>query len=291
MIAIVSGLPGSGKTLNGIRQFLLSALKKGRQVHTNIEGLNVLRISIYLDIPYIDAEKLIVFHAELTTKTMIGLPTGCLAIIDEAQIPWNNRAYSSQENLTLLPWLQKSRHYGIDCIFLTQNIDQLDVGIRRLAHVHYRLSKLTNAGLSKTVKVKIYPDAMGSEQFAPMSTAIWRIDPNMYPLYDSYINGSVSEAKPFVGNIIFKNPKLIFAVVCLIITAILSYNGIVQKKGSIFDGSDVVRNYKLPDTWSQYYCGEGRLYVQHKNEKIDTIPSTRVPQGICPKIGHLEVNL
>ena len=78
------------------------------------------------------------------------------------------------------------RHHGLDIVFATQNIDQVDIGIRRLCGVHYRLSKMSNIGLHSRVRVNVFPDARVSEQFLPLTVENWSIDKNIFKLYDSY---------------------------------------------------------------------------------------------------------
>lgn len=296
MIAIVSGLPGSGKTLNAIKQYILPALKRGRSVYTNIDGLNKLAISINLDMSLVDIEANLRCQESTgetwapTTAKIKALPAGCLIVIDEAQIYWNNRAYSSSENMELLPHLQKHRHYGQDIIFLTQNIDQLDVGIRRLTQAHYRLAKLVNAGLDKTVKVKVFPDAMGSEQFAPMSTIVWRIDKTIYPLYRSYNDNVQGEQKPIIGNVILKNPKFIFAVVVVIASIAVAYVSATKRKRGMFASSMIPSRYELPNDYISYYCAKEAVYVLKHDNTIDTVQTGRAQPAMCPSIGYHEVN-
>lgn len=289
-IILLSGLPGSGKSLNAISQFILPQLKRGRTVYTNIEGLNHLAISIYLDMPLMDVDNLLVSTditgktLEFTTSMVKKLPHGCFVCIDEAQRFWNNRAYSSPENIELLPHLQQHRHYGQDFLFVTQNMDQLDIGIRRLTQCHYRLAKLVNAGLDKTVKVKVYPDAMGSEQFAPMSTLIWRIKKQIFALYKSYEDGVIGEQKPFTSNIIIKNPRVMFALITLAVTSVLVYNGIWQKKGRIFEPE--TSKYQLPADWMAYHCAKEMVYVQHQSGQVDKIETRLIKAEMCPEIGY-----
>ena len=79
------------------------------------------------------------------------------------------------------------RHHGLDIVFATQNIDQVDIGIRRLCGVHYRLSKMSNIGLHSRVRGLMYSLMLWvSEQFLPLTVENWSIDKNIFKLYDSY---------------------------------------------------------------------------------------------------------
>jgi len=288
-VDLISGLPGTGKSLTGIKRFILPALKKGRKVYTNIEGINLLRVSLYLDMELHDVEKLLVYTEKFNTNMLINdVSPNSLVVIDEAQVYWNNRDYASEENKRLLPFLQKHRHYGLDIIFLTQNIDQLDIGIRRLCQVHYRLARLTNVGLNKIIKVKVYPDAMGSEQFKPMANLTWTIDKGIFPLYKSYVGNEVSETKNPIGNVIFKNSRLLFAVVVIIICIPFVWHKFKPGAKSIFVPSSLATAQKDFSKFSlgefeEYYCGD-KFYVFRSDGKIDIFEPKDIPPNYCPRI-------
>jgi zona occludens toxin (predicted ATPase) len=301
MIAIISGLPGSGKTLAALKRFIIPAVRQGREIYTNIEGIDLLGISLYTGSAFEETEKkLIAYEKEadadgvkepfkFSTKRMKeAIKVNSLVVIDEAQTIWNNRDYASEENKSFLPFLQKHRHYGIDIVFLTQNIDQLDIGIRRLTQVHYRLKRLSNAGLDKLVKVDIYPDAMGSEQFKPMTTNVWTIDKEIFKFYTSYLP-TASEAKKPVGNLIIKNPRLIAAVLIIAVCVFLAYRQL-KSDDKMFAPKMLQQDYSgfsLGD-YEEYFCGD-RFYVLRSGGKVDTLPPKSVPPSYCPSFNHHHV--
>jgi zona occludens toxin (predicted ATPase) len=319
MIAIISGLPGSGKTLSALKRFIIPAIKEGRQIYTNIEGINLLGLSLYTDTAFEKNEKNLIAYEDkavkshgkelateepkepfkFSTKRMCeGIAVNSLVVVDEAQTFWNNRDYASEENKALLPFLQKHRHYGIDIIFLTQNIDQLDIGIRRLTQVHYRLRRLTNSGLDKVVKVDVYPDAMGSEQFKPMATNVWTIDKGIFKFYKSYLP-SASEAKKPISNIILKNPRILFALFVIAFCSAFAWHTFTTKGKNIFAPKMLVEaeakqkeldkakeidflNSVLGE-YEEYYCGE-KFYILRSNGKVDTLLPKNIPPAYCPHV-------
>jgi len=283
-INLISGLPGSGKSLTGLKRFILPALKKGRKVYTNIDGLNLLRISLYLKMDFNDVEKLLIHTDKFDTDMLIkGVDANSLVVIDEAQVYWNNRNYATEENKRLLPFLQKHRHYGLDIVFLTQNIDQLDIGVRRLCQVHYRLAKLTNAGLDKVVKVKVFPDAMGSEQFKPMAVLVWTIDKGIFPLYCSYEGSDVSETKNPTGNVIIKNPRFLFIVAVFVVCSFLTWNNFRPGGKGLFSKPQQQKDFSKFNLgeFEEYYCGE-KFFVLRQGGKVDTLEPKNVPPAYCP---------
>lgn len=305
MIAIISGLPGSGKTLSALKRFIIPAIREGRQIYTNIEGIDLLGLSLYTEYPYEKAQKNLIAYEMQTEKDMErneplepfkfstkrmceGIALNSLVVVDEAQVFWNNRDFASEENKKLLPFLQKHRHYGIDIVFLTQNIDQLDIGIRRLAQIHYRLRRLSNSGLDKVVKVDIYPDAMGSEQFKPMATNVWTIDRRIFKFYNSY-QGNAAEAKKPIGNVIFKNPRIIFALVVIVLCSVYAFRTFSEKgAGGIFAPKMLEqpkRDFSKFDLgeYDEYYCGD-KFYVLRPGGKVDTLPPNTIPPSYCPHL-------
>lgn len=274
MIILVSGLPGAGKSLNAIKRYIAPALKAGRKVWSNIDGLNLLRLSIYCKQEPQKVEKLLRIEEFSTQKILDTAERNSLLVIDEAQQIWGNRDYKTEENKQILSWLQKHRHYGIDVVFLTQNIDQLDIGIRRLCGVHYRIIRLTNVGLSSMAKVNVFPDAMGSEQFRPLAVESWDIDKRIFTVYDSYEDASVSESKSRIS--IWKSKKLWFAVgvVTLCIYIVSRQDGI----GSIFgnamrktSGTETAAEEQTAE-WIERYCVEtGDTLFQLTLTDIDTV--------------------
>lgn len=283
MISLCTGLPGTGKSLNLIARFLLPALKAGRKCYTNLDGLNALRISIYLDLPFEEIQRRLIFIEKVNTQYLIEhVDKNSLVLIDEAQIYWSNRDYKSEENLRLLPFLQKHRHLGLDFVFFTQMIDQVDVGIRRLTEVHYRLSRMSHVGLDKVVRVKVFPDAMGSEAFTPIALQSWKIDSRIFPLYSSHQSGAV-ELK-VRKNVLLQNTRLwVYLAIFLASIGWITYQSKTKESILVPQANKLI----LKSGWEEYYCSDN-LYVKYPT-RIDTMPTSKVSTTICPKLGYHKV--
>jgi zona occludens toxin len=109
-IILISGLPGSGKTLSAIKRFLIPAIKEGREIYANIEGVNRLGLSLFTEVPFERVEKKLIAYElqtereiisnqplepfKFSTKRMLeGINANSLVVIDEAQTIWNNRDF------------------------------------------------------------------------------------------------------------------------------------------------------------------------------------------------------
>ena len=56
MIYAVCGSPGSYKSVHVLEKYIIPALKKGRQVYTNIENISAIHIATYFDLSPIDVD-------------------------------------------------------------------------------------------------------------------------------------------------------------------------------------------------------------------------------------------
>lgn len=284
MITLISGIPGSGKSLNAVSRYLLPALKANRRVVTNISGLDLLLVSVYIDLDPQEVEKNLIIQDEFSTEIIQEVcKQNDLIIIDEAQLYWNSRDFKEQENKNVLAILQKHRHYGQDYVFLTQNIDQVDVGIRRLCAVHYRLVKLSNVGLPTKTQVKIYPDAMGSEAFAPTATQVWSIDKRIFSLYRSHVSDEVKETQVKISP--FKNVKFILTTGVFVLCLIMVSKRFIFSDRPFFDPPDFgkMKNEKIVEDKTIFleafsYDGE-TVYILQLDSTVKTIKLKGFPKN------------
>lgn len=138
MITLITGAPGSGKTLYTVDKLLrglVGTTVKGqdedgnpveypRTIYSNINGL-------LIDHELIDAEWLQALHENKTT--------GAVVVFDEVQRVWPNRPTGSKKPAAV-EYLETHRHDGIDLIIMTQNPQLLDPAVRALVgrHLHMR---------------------------------------------------------------------------------------------------------------------------------------------------------
>lgn len=125
MIELVTGLPGSGKTLQTLVRVRERAQKEGRQVYYDgIEGID---------------DKVLPWLKHDGQK-WFELPANSIMVIDEAQRLFRPRGrvgeppeYSSK--------LETHRHLGIDLVFITQNPMLIDSHVRRLCERHWHVMR------------------------------------------------------------------------------------------------------------------------------------------------------
>lgn len=138
-IKLITGQPGNGKTLYAV-YLINEALKQGREVYTNINGISL----DVLPIPENDKGEL---DWTMTPKGDENLGVkGALIVYDETQ-KLSYFAYKSKEKLSsnpLITELETHRHYGYDLIFVTQSPKFLHLHLLELVNEHYHVKRPFN---------------------------------------------------------------------------------------------------------------------------------------------------
>lgn len=124
MIHLITGTPGSGKTLLAVELILKNRnSEKIRPLYANIEGLNL--------------EELRCFKLD-EVDTWYDLPSGAIIVIDECQ-----RWFRPRPNGSAVPEcisrFETHRHHGHDIILITQHPGLIDRNIRKLVDRHQHM--------------------------------------------------------------------------------------------------------------------------------------------------------
>jgi zona occludens toxin (predicted ATPase) len=155
MNRVYYGKIGGGKTCCVIFQELIPALRAGRKVVTNIDGLNLREIRNYIgkEIDLVVKTSLQWWRDSLTCQVIEkedgesekvlnpAISEGALYIIDECQMIWDAREFKDTKK-GFLNLIEYNRHFGIDIVFVTQNVKRCDVNISRLANDSYQIKNL-----------------------------------------------------------------------------------------------------------------------------------------------------
>ena len=128
MLRLVTGVPGSSKTLNTIKRLLSDKDYKDRQIY-------YAGIDLNKDLPEFDRWIEIEYEQ---FKDWESFDTGSIIVIDEAQRIMPQRP-ASRECPEFIHNLSTHRHLGLDFIFVTQHASMLDAQVRKMfnEHVHY----------------------------------------------------------------------------------------------------------------------------------------------------------
>ncbi|QPJ62842.1 MAG: hypothetical protein G3M70_13530 [Candidatus Nitronauta litoralis] len=141
-----TGLMGAGKTYHKVRDVIIPAIKEKRRIYTNIP-LRLNNIETFTDIEICSTTPLVtIIDGEFIKKIHHHQEEliGALVVIDELHTYF----YSADAmwDKTLLEFLTYSRHHGIDVVFGTQNLENINKKFRNLVSNEYRFRAQSHLG-------------------------------------------------------------------------------------------------------------------------------------------------
>ena len=175
MITLITGVPGSGKTLSVVSDLAKKVKKEwaGRKIFTH--GIPELTIP---------TEKIPEGHTINDMNVSLQYPenNGSVVIIDEAQNIFPPRS-SGSKTPELVEWLHVHRHSGVDIILITQMPGRIDKQVRDLVGAHYHIHK-TPLG----VRMRYFWDYCENSPKSGMKNArpeVYKFDKKAFGLYKS----------------------------------------------------------------------------------------------------------
>lgn len=251
MIICYEGTPGSGKSYDAVRK-VLDNLKLGRTVYSNIDGLDDPEkrefIKLYTGLDDYDlGTKLICFHARQVYDIYPTVKSGALLVIDEAHKWFNSRNWQKPENTAFADYCSEHRHFGIDILLITQDINKVDAQVRSNIEWTYRYKKINFVGrlISNSYLCHAFQED-GSGK--PLKTIRKQYEKRIFQCYKSYV------AKEMKEQGIQKNTNILFHPIFYVLPVLLigfvylfSQSGFA--KGQIIPGaSKAVANLKEKKT-------------------------------------------
>lgn len=165
MITVITGVPGSGKTLFCLDEVRKLADKEGRTVYYS--GIKDLKL------PWVEFDAL----------TWPDLPTGSIIVIDECQTYFRPRANGSTVPRHISEF-ETHRHKGFDVFLITQHPMLIDQNIRRLCGRHVNVVRafgMNKATLQEWNKIKENCDKNATDA----SKRGWDYPKDVFNLYKS----------------------------------------------------------------------------------------------------------
>jgi zona occludens toxin len=182
-ITLITGVPGSGKTLYAISNLLRPFI--GQTVPQEIDGVT----TIHPRTIYTNINGLLIDHELIDAGDNEGLRDwhqwarpGAVICFDEFQKAWPPRPNGSKVPDDIQA-LDTHRHMGVDFILITQNCMNVDRHILGLVDRHLHVRRVANMGMAVVYewdhasKSLLYKNAM--------TKAPWRFDKNVFKLYKS----------------------------------------------------------------------------------------------------------
>ena len=226
MITLITGTPGSGKTLRSIWWLVNEYMKTDkdtgfrRPIYTNIDEC--------------------VLEVEPLPDDWRDTPEGSVIVIDEAQKYWPSTGRLGVSQNEHIRALEEHRHTGHDFILVTQFPTLIDAHVRKLVGKHEHLRRaLGGANAAHVHSRNEVFDVKDKNDLKNCDHFVWQFDKKLYKFYKSATLHTVKWHFP---------KKLRKYVIGLIILFIFLFFLIRQVFGSggIFTGSGVSNNVVKP---------------------------------------------
>lgn len=151
MIYLITGVPGSGKSLYAVSTLIQQLMK---ETITRDDGTELKRRLVVDGIPNLLLEHELMATCNVDEKGLLSCPEGdglnrwyewCkpgdLLVVDEVQRYWRGRAMGTRPPEHVAK-LETHRHLGVDFVIITQNPMLLDQNVRRLVGGHRHVRRL-----------------------------------------------------------------------------------------------------------------------------------------------------
>lgn len=218
MIVFHEGLPRSGKSYEALKEHIIPALKAGKKVISNIDGVNLEEIAKYLGVPPytledlfqsffiqgdMDAQKKKLYSL---VKAEEGFTTDTLVVIDEIQILFPSERNKLPEHW--IEWISEHGHHGCHVVLIGQDRrDCHNLWRRRIQRV-ISFSKNTALGKEDSYRWDLY-EARRPEKYIHVSGGSKKYDPAIYPCYKSHSHEDVNKENYSDSRaVVWKDPKL-----------------------------------------------------------------------------------
>lgn len=220
MITLITGVPGSGKTLSVVSDLAKKVKKEWADRKIFTHGIPELTIP---------TEKIPEGHDIKDMNVWLQYPenNGSVVIVDEAQNIFPPRSAGSKTP-ELVEWLHVHRHSGVDIILITQMPGRIDKQVRDLVGAHYHIHK-TPLG----VRMRYFWDYCENNPKSGMRNArpeVYKFDKKAFGLYKSAeIHTKVKTPK---SRVLWVIP---LALVVFVSTAYMGFKlltGMAEGKGS-----------------------------------------------------------
>jgi zona occludens toxin len=231
-INALTGLMGSGKSFECVVSVILPALRAGRNVLTNVDGIDNDACRAYCVEKFNSSMETLgnVIHC---TNEQVSSPlflphgtdaetvvkAGDLVCIDEAWRFWGTDKKLLPEHAI---FFREHRHYvnpetkvSCDLVLMVQDIGDLHRTLKVVVELSFRTTKLKSLGFSKTYRVEMWQGYKQTVK-ARTSVEVKKYDKAIFPLYSSYVGGHGKELQVDKRQNIFNNKMLWFYIVFLL---------------------------------------------------------------------------
>lgn len=202
-VTMYIGTMGAGKSYEVVKSVIVPALKAGRTVVTNVDGLNVDRL---MDLTGCAEEQIVSWtneqFADETNYPQMSkpelsykMPLGALLVIDEAYTSFGTE--KGQVTDRMVEFIRTHRHFvdpktkvATDVVMISQDVMGLSTRVRNVAEFVYRVRSMKFIPfMKKRYSFVAYSSAKFSKQ-TMLRAETRRYEPWVFKLYASYKSGA-----------------------------------------------------------------------------------------------------
>lgn len=190
MIYLITGVPGSGKTLYAVstlvQKLLAQKLRhrgKDLQRRLVVDGVPDLILPHELMAPLVEDEKgSLTCEGQGLTNWYSWCKPGDVILVDEVQRYWRPRGLGTKPP-DMIKHLETHRHLGVDFVVITQNPMLIDQNVRRLVGRHQHVRRLF--GLARAAIYDWDGCSVDVHRTKSATMSLWSYPKSAYSLYKS----------------------------------------------------------------------------------------------------------
>lgn len=229
MLSLITGVPGSGKTLKLISDLMTRDDLKNRPLF--LDGIPDVDEKIIPHMPIPEGESMQTWHK--------WAPTGAILVIDECQRVFRPRPSGSKVP-DFVAELETHRHRGLDFFLLTQHPRLIDANVRSLIGHHTHISK-TNLGIRRKVEWQRCANPEARSDVSEGIVSVYKLDKRAFGVYKSAEEHTKIKTKR--SKVIYVLPMIL----AVIISALIFFYGWFQDMGKPIEQPQIEAQASSPE--------------------------------------------
>ncbi|WP_373700682.1 zonular occludens toxin family protein [Neisseria dentiae] len=199
MLYLITGVPGSGKTLKMISDLMNRQDLKNRPLY--LDGIPEVNGQLIPNLPIPEGETMHTWHK--------WAPTGAILVIDECQRVFRPRPSGSKVP-DYVAELETHRHKGIDIFLLTQHPRLIDSNVRALIGHHCHIAK-TNLGVRRMLEWERCADPTLTKDVQSAVKSVYTLDKKAFGVYKSAEEHTKIRTK--LSRVVYIFPIVLFVLI------------------------------------------------------------------------------
>ena len=264
MLYLITGVPGSGKTLKMMSDLMRRKDLQGRPLY--LDGIPEVDGKIIPNLPIPEGESMQTWHK--------WAPTGAILVIDECQRIFRPRPSGSRVP-DYVAELETHRHKGIDIFLLTQNPRLIDMNVRQLIGHHCHISK-SNLGIRRMFEWERCGDPSSRMDCEGAVKSVYRLDTKAYGVYKSAEEHTKIRTK--LSRSVYVFPVALLVIIVGMWKAYGNWNSYVESAQAQAEPQAASEAAAVPDA-AQAAAGSAGQYAPPAKEHLDAEDFKPVIEG------------